>query len=594
MKKDKKEKLTFFRMLRRLLPLVVGACPVYFAVNALISILHGVSFGFTTFVSQIFYDGVAKAVGQHAVTAAAVGGAFALFGATVLCQALNGISNFMTNAMFTKISGRLGKLVNAKASRIDPVAFETTGMLDDINKAGEGKENSTGLVFTFLVIFLFYLPYFAFMGAYLFLLEPVLALSVVIIFLPVAASQVIRSSVFTKLADKSAPVRREYEYYEKCICDRDYFKETRLLGAFSYFRDLYRLALKLLNGEIWKAERKTGLLEIAMKLLTLVGYVGVLWLLVRALLRGSISIGAFAAVFSSIGMMIGIMEEIICQHIGSMTKNLGTVRNFLRFLDLPERGGADTAVAANAGFEFKDVTFRYPGAKEDSLRHVSLTVKPGETVAVVGENGAGKSTLVRLLTGLYLPSSGQVDIGGVDTRAVSPVSFYRGISGVFQKYQRYRMTLRDNIRISSMTGDDGDVEKAAEKADLSLDTDSFPKRLDTMLSREFDGVDLSGGQWQRVAIARGFHRAHGIVVLDEPTAAIDPIEETNVYRKFAEISKGKTAVIVTHRLGSARIADRIIVMERGRVAEVGTHDELLAAGGVYAEMFGAQAKWYVM
>jgi len=214
----------------------------------------------------------------------------------------------------------------------------------------------------------------------------------------------------------------------------------------------------------------------------------------------------------------------------------------------------------------------------------------------VGENGAGKTTLVRLMTGLFLPTSGTVRLDGADTRDVSAGSVYRGISGVFQKYQRYKMTLTDNVGISDVGRTDGPVamDAALAKAEVdSGDAGSFPDGLETMLSREFDGVDLSGGQWQRIAIARGFYRAPDMIVLDEPTAAIDPLEETAVYRKFSELSRDKTAVLVTHRLGAARIADRILVMDGGRLTEQGTHEELLLRDGLYARMYRAQAQWYV-
>jgi ATP-binding cassette subfamily B protein len=168
------------------------------------------------------------------------------------------------------------------------------------------------------------------------------------------------------------------------------------------------------------------------------------------------------------------------------------------------------------------------------------------------------------------------------------------MSGVFQKFQKYQMTLRENVMISNLDTEreDGTLLETLKKADVDMESQSYPDGLETMLSREFDGVDLSGGQWQRVSIARGINRDSKVIVLDEPTAAIDPIEETKIYKKFKEISDERTTVLVTHRLGSARIADRIVVMENGRVAEIGTHDELMNKQGTYYVLFMSQAQWY--
>ncbi|GIP39105.1 multidrug ABC transporter permease [Paenibacillus sp. J31TS4] len=575
------------------------AMPWFFLLCVVVAIVHGMSYGLITLVSQHFFDAVTQAVAGKTAVHIAVWLGIGLGAVNIGSQVLNGVHNFMGNTFLKKMSGYLTVRMNAKASRLDPVAYETPALLDDINKADEGMTNSLFMLFTVMNLFVFYVPYFLFMGFYLYQLKPLLAISLLLVFVPVAASQLIRSVVFARLEDKAAPIRREFEYYERCIGDRDYFKETRLLGAFGFFRELYRTSLVLLNRQTWTAESRTGLLEIAMRLLTLAGYVGVLYLLFDALLKGEISIGAFSAVFASIDMMFGIMKEIVSDHFGSISRNLGTVRNFIRFLDMPERGGRELAVDAGGGIVLAGARFRYPGAGTDALSGVDLEVEPGETIAIVGENGAGKTTLVKLLTGLYLPTEGSVRIGGVDTRDVSAPALYRGISGVLQKYQRYKLSLRDNVAISGRTDgdepdsrDDDRLELAARKAELDAGSPVFPTGWETMLSREFDGVDLSGGQWQRVAIARGFYRAHELVVLDEPTAAIDPVEETRLYRQFAEIARGKTSIIVTHRLGSARIADRIVVVEEGRLAAIGTHEELLQAGGKYAEMYRAQAQWY--
>ena len=183
----------------------------------------------------------------------------------------------------------------------------------------------------------------------------------------------------------------------------------------------------------------------------------------------------------------------------------------------------------------------------------------------------------------------------MDTRDINPGESEGRISAVFQNYQKYKMTLAENVLMSDSGHpiDENRVLQALHKAGLEESGGEFEQGFNTMLSREFGGTDLSGGQWQRLAIARGLYRQHHLIVLDEPTAAIDPLKETEIYQKFAESAKNKTAVIITHRLGSARIADRIVVLQKGRIAEMGTHEELMNRQGIYSEMYYEQAKWYV-
>jgi len=305
----------------------------------------------------------------------------------------------------------------------------------------------------------------------------------------------------------------------------------------------------LLNHKQWQTERKTGFLELGMKIITLLGYGGVLIILFDALFKKDITIGAFTAAFISLDSFVGIMKELVYGSVGQLARNAGTVDNFISFMDMPERNGRDVQLDFSSGIEVINASFKYPGAEKPALDNVSLKIAGGETLAVVGENGAGKTTLVRLISGLYLPTEGTVKIGGMSTKEAAAGSIFRGVSAVFQKYQKFKMTLHDNVSINDTESSD-EADAAIQKAGLSLEKDNFPDGTETMLSREFNGIDLSGGQWQRVAIARGFYRVHDLIILDEPTAAIDRIEETRVFEKFAEISKGKTSIIVTHfRLG---------------------------------------------
>ena len=319
-------------------------------------------------------------------------------------------------------------------------------------------------------------------------------------------------------------------------------------------------------------------------------------MLVHFLLRGEISPGMFGAVYFAMDNIFKWFEELF-NRLGSAYEDAALVGNFFDFMSLPERYNGTGTARRDRGVELEGVCFQYPGVAENSVDGVSLVIPPEQSVAIVGENGAGKSTLVRLITGMYQPSEGRVLIGNADTRDTSAESRYAGLSAVFQNYQRYAMTLAENVTISepvarSDGADEGILLSALTGAGLTSTADRFPEGNSTMLSREFGGTDLSGGQWQRVAITRGLYRSHDMIILDEPTAAIDPLEETALYKRFVEVAKGKTAIIVTHRLGSARIADRIIVMDGGRLVEDGSHEQLMAQQGTYATMFRSQAKWY--
>ncbi|MGG7162220.1 ABC transporter ATP-binding protein [Clostridium ihumii] len=594
---DNNKGISFFTILKKTIPLALFACPIYFIINNIVGIFHGMSFGVNTYVTQRFFDLTEREVRLGGSFSKILYGAIVLGIVLVISQVLNGVSNFMSNNMEKKMTGKFLKLINEKAGKLNQVDFENPKCLDDINKAKEGAKGSINLILVLSFILMCYFPYIIFMAIYLYRLKPILAISLVIIFIPVAFTQFVRVKIFGDLEDKSAPLRRQTEYYEGCIVGKEYYKETRILGAFNYFRKLYTDAVKLLNNNIWKAEKKAAIIELSMSILTFLGYAGVLYLLLDALMKKEISIGAFGAVFASVDMMFGMMEEIVYMHIGSITKEIGLVRNFIRFLDMPERCGEEIYTNGAIGIDIDNVSFQYPCANKKSLDSVNLKIKENETIAIVGENGAGKTTLVKLIMGIYMPTEGTVNIGNVDTKKASMKSLYKDISCVFQKYQRYKMTLKENVVIGYVDGDDKYIENNFDnsiyKSDLDVNKKSFPDGYETMLSREFDGVDLSGGQWQRVAIARGFYKNHKMIVLDEPTAAIDPVEETKIYKKFSEMAKGNTAIIVTHRLGSAKIADRIVVMDDGKISEIGSHEELMESNGKYREMYDAQRQWYV-
>ena len=324
--------------------------------------------------------------------------------------------------------------------------------------------------------------------------------------------------------------------------------------------------------------------------ITALGYGVVLYLVFVGVLRQEISIGAFAAVLASLTRMFNFMSEAITERYSFAVEDSAAAENFLQFMQEYTDEEEKSRWPEKSEMILNRVSFRYPNAKQDALHDVNLTIHPGETIALVGENGSGKTTLCRLLLGLYPPSEGSVKLNGLP---VCELEKDRA-SAVFQNYNKYKMTLQDNIRMSCMEKGttDHELNTLCRTAGVDLDNPALTDGVQTMLSREFDGAELSGGQWQRIAIARGLYRNADFIVLDEPTSAIDPLEETQLYQGFSELCKEKTAVIVTHRLGSARIADRIVVLKDGQIVEEGTHASLLQKNGEYSRMYAAQSQWY--
>lgn len=579
---------------------VCRAAPACVLCYAVTSLLYGLSFGFLTLLKQILFDSVAQdvVIGKRMDAAILPLILFAL--GTLANQILNGLSNFLYHPFMADVSKHLTFKINRKMNLIDAELFENSEVLDDINKAEKGKDHMARTVLTVITILCYYIPYFIFMCVYLSGLKPEFIMMLGILFLPVVVTHVVRMNIYASLEDQSAVHRRKADYYEACLTEREYLKETRVLGGTSYFLSKFRQAIREMNRLQWKADVKANLVELGMKILTLMSYGVVLLMLVDALLMGQITVGAFGAVFTSISLMFELMEEIIYFHVGSIAGNVGSIRNYFRFMMLPERdavceeSSTEAEQTEHGDIRLEHVSYRYPLMKKDAVADLNFTIKKGETIAVVGENGSGKSTLVRLITGMYHPVSGTVFHGNADISKMPKSRLIRGMTVVFQKYQRYQMKLADNITISQM-GEGLDQERmrqAATAAGLNVNGGTFSDGYQSMLSREFGGIDLSGGQWQRVAIARGFFRRHELLILDEPTAAIDPVEETRLYQTFAEAAKDKTAVFVTHRMGTVRYADRIIVMENGRIAASGPHHRLLDSCKSYKKLWDAQAQYY--
>ncbi|WP_059052801.1 ABC transporter ATP-binding protein [Paenibacillus senegalimassiliensis] len=509
----------------------------------------------------------------------------------ILYHVMDGLGNCYEEIFGLSVAKHLNQLTFKRIGKLKAAEFEDTKRLEFINKSINGSAKMIWVASTLLDIIFYYTSYFVFMSWYLFTLKPILAVSIVAVFVPCILTQLVRVSAFKNLEDESAPLRREYEYYEKCLTNKDSLKETRLLGVTSFFSQLYYSSLERLNSLVFRVELKKSLINFTLSIGTVIGYGVILYMLFTSVMNREITIGAFAAVLASIANLYRFMNKLISERIAWATENIGSTENFLDFISEPISNQSVLPRPQHSDIKLKDVRFKYPMTDRWAVQGINLTITDKQTLAIVGENGSGKTTLCRVIMGLYHPSEGEVTYGDVRADRVS----HDNMSVVFQNYCRYAMSLSENIRISQIDEQVvyGKVESACKDAGIHLGHELFLKEgIHTKLGREFGGVDLSGGQWQRIAIARGLYRTSEFIVLDEPTAAIDPLEETRLYNDFAKICENKTAIIVSHRLGSVKLADRIIVMKAGRIVQDGTHEQLMAQEGEYRTMYSAQEKWY--
>lgn len=539
-------------------------------------------------VSKRLFDNVARAKAFSPIATSL----FLLIFVIIFQELLSGLSQYLLSKVSYSNMGKFMVDFQKKLGRLPAIYFEDAEFLDQIEKAKECLEYESLGHFASLCLQMvsYYLVYLLAVGSYLFFTSPLLGAILLLAFVPALIGQVIKAKYFVDLEEVLAPERRRCKAYKNSIVHVRSYKETRMLGAYKYFYELFLESLHIMTEKRWETEKKLAYIQMGLNGFTFLGLGLSIYILFSQLMAGLISVGMFAAVFLMLGDVFGIIDELVSSQLSQGTELVGQVANFYQLMDLEEDLEENLPVDFSQGIEARNISFSYPGQSKDAIKNLSLEIKSGETIALVGANGSGKSTLVKLLTGLYAPDSGQLIIGGQNVNGQGLGKNYEGISAVFQNFQRYKLSLKENVVISNLNDKDniGRIKSSLEEASFNYERIPF----ESILAPEFAGVDLSGGQWQRLAIARGLFRPSEFIVLDEPTAAIDPIEESKLYQQFKEIVADRCAVIVTHRLASTKFADRIILMDSGQILEEGSHEELMEKRGKYYSMWQAQAAWY--
>lgn len=568
------------------------ANPAILITSMTLSLIQGLSYGLIAQRLQIFFDAAKISIDKKYISNNLQESLILLIVVIALSMFLNGLNNGFTNLVEGRIKETALLNLHNKSKRLRPYAFENTKILDDLQKAREGADASTDLLFIIILIFTFYLPGLLYLTVFFYRIYPVLALTLPIIFIPTIINQMFRIKIFSELADESGPKLRELESLEDAITAKDFYKETRLLGLFPYLYTRYKSCLNNVLELKWISEKKIAIKEGLLRLFSLTAYICIIVLLTHLLINNRISQGSFAAVLSTISYMFILLEELIFYHIESISNNIGYVSNYVKYMILPEEAQSTSPVILNSEISLANVSFSYPNQEVKVLNNINLKIRKGETLAIVGMNGAGKSTLAKLIFGFYPPSSGTIKYDGtiINNRNLNDICHNN--SGVMQNFNRYKFSFEDNIAISDLHRkiDRKRIIAALENCEMNIK--EFDEGLNTILSTEFGGIDLSGGQWQRLAIARAFYKQNDVLILDEPTAAIDPEMESSIYKAIKKVASNKTAIIITHRLGITNSVDRIVVLDNGCIVEEGSHDELMSFDSNYRKMYLAQKKWY--
>ncbi len=417
--------------------------------------------------------------------------------------------------------------------------------------------------------------------------------------IPAAIVEMRHGTKLFRLRNWRAPETRRLNYIEYVLANDEHAKEVMLFGLGPLLLDRYRTSAETFYAEDRALAVKRAGWTYALSLLGTGAFYGCYAAMVLGAARGQMTIGElvlYAAAFRQGQQTF----QAVLGALGSIYEDNLYMTNLFAYLDLPVGTAAPPEAAPRReeqGVRFEGVSFRYPGSEVWALREIDLAIGPGQSIALVGHNGAGKTTFIKLLTGLYRPTEGRILLDGVDLREWDPEALRRRIGVIFQDFNEYQFSVRENVGFGSVghLEDRPRLGRAIESGGATELVTGFKEGVETPLGRWFqDGVELSGGEWQKIALARAFMREEAdILVLDEPTAALDAQAEQAVFERFRRLAAGRTTVVISHRFPTVRMADRILVIEGGRVAEQGTHAELMALDGRYASLFRIQAAGYL-
>ena len=520
------------------------------------------------------------------------------FALALLTDGLNRMINLTDSLLGDLFSNYTSIRIMKHAATLDLDQFEDSVFYDKLERARQQTVGRTILLSQVMSQVQDFIS-IAFLLTALIAFNPWLILLLVLAIIPSFLGESYFNSKNYALSRSQTPERRELDYLRYLGASDETAKEVKIFGLSDFITDRFKTLSDKFYSDNSKLAVRRSLWGTFFSVLGTLGYYAAYAFIIYETVTGKSSVGSLTFLAGSFRQLSGLMETMLSRFT-VVSQGAIYLNDFIDFFEIkPSITQNQNALTfpnpIQTGFVFENVGFQYRNTDRWANRNLSFTLKPGEKLALVGENGAGKTTLVKLLARLYDPTEGRILLDGKDLKEYELEGLRYNLGIIFQDYIRYQMTLYQNIAVGNIKELDNEalVKRAATESLADKLALKFPEAYQQWLGRRFnDGVELSGGEWQKVALARAYMKNAQVLILDEPTAALDARAEYEVFQRFAELTKGKSAVLISHRFSTARLADRILVLENGTLLESGTHQELVKADGRYAELFNLQAKGY--